>query len=136
MGQTPLPKLIVPNHALTLKAILKARKQSASDYGAAAGLSRADISNIFSGRRIIGRYLFGKLASALNENDAARFAEAYFRDLLPEKFPGKVSVAPGSSKRQKEDVRDMTWAIEVLTAASEVNENLRNVLMNLAVLHK
>ena len=63
------------NHAITLRSILKNRKISYSDFGKMADLSRADISNIISGKRVVGNKLLQKIVTALGGVDGAKFAE-------------------------------------------------------------
>ncbi|CAB4158894.1 HTH_XRE domain containing protein [uncultured Caudovirales phage] len=131
----PLPP--PPAHAVTLRAILEKRDISQADFAKAAGLHRADITNILQGVRVPGSIVFAKIVSALGESDGARFAEVYFADLLPDNFTGKVHIAKGGAKTKSADIpEDAGWALRTLEQAMKSNEHLQKVVLNLARCHQ
>jgi transcriptional regulator with XRE-family HTH domain len=125
-----------PAHALTLRAILEKRSLSQADFAKAAGLHRADVTNILNGTRVLGSIVFAKIVSALGPVDGVRFAEVYFADLLPSEFTGRVHIAKGAAKAKSIDApKDADWALRTLGQAMKTNEHLQKVVLNLARCH-
>ena len=127
----------LPRHLITLEAILALRGVSKIKFAEKAGMHRSDVTSILNGNRALGPVIFEKIMNALDDADAARFAEVYFGDMLPSDYPGRVHIVREAKKHKAiEEPQDVDWALKTLGQAMRSNEHLAKVIVNLAKCHQ